>query len=163
MLDHVPPTIERYELNHHILEETWQLLAEPGREYVESVVLWLGSVPEATRATVVAAIRPPQIAYRSPEGLAVEVPQDVLTQLIASLPDGVHVLIRVHSHPAEAYHSATDDRNMIIGHVGAISVVVPHFATGPADLATCSINVLESNGRWRELGGDEVEATFTVR
>ena len=51
---------------------------------------------------------------------------------------------------------------MIIGRVGAISVV-PYFATGPVDLTTCSVNVLEQGGRWRELSPDEVESTFDVR
>lgn len=163
MLDHVPPTIERYELSHHVLDDTWEMLAEPGRDRVEAVVLWLGCVPEDTRGEVLAAIRPEQVAYRSPDGLAVEVPQEVLTQLVATLPEGIHVLVRVHSHPTDAYHSTTDDRNMIIGHVGAVSIVVPRFATGTVDLRTCSVNILGRDGRWRELTQDEIDATFDVR
>ena len=48
---------------------------------------------------MLAAIRPAQVAYRGPDGFAVEVPQDVLTQPVAALPEGIYVLVRVHHTP----------------------------------------------------------------
>ena len=161
-LDHVPATVRHYDVPDRVMHETWELLREGGREGVEAVVLWLGRVPDATRAIVLAAFAPPQIAYRSADGLAVEVPQDALTQLIGTLPPGVHVLVRVHSHAGSAYHSALDDTNMLIAHEGAVSVVVPNFAAGDPDLARCSVNVLRRDGRWRELTGHEVAERFSV-
>lgn len=161
-LDHVPATIRRYDLPRGVLQETWELLREGGREGVEAVVLWLGRVPEATRAVVLAAFSPPQIAYRSEGGLAVEVPQEALTQLIGALPAGVHVLVRVHSHAGAAYHSALDDTNMLIAHEGAVSVVVPDFAAGNPDLVRCSVNVLGRDGRWGELTVPEIAERFNI-
>jgi hypothetical protein len=162
MLDHVPASVRSYAVPQRVLDETWQFLREVGEEGLEAVALWLGQVPEEESAEILGALTPPQIAYRGPDGLAVEVPQDVLTKLIGALPARVHILVRLHTHAGEAYHSRLDDTNMLIAHTGAISIVVPDFATGPADLRRCSVNVLGADGRWSELNRREVEARFTV-
>ena len=158
-LDHVPATVRHYDVPDRMLQETWELLREGGRQGVEAVVLWLGRVPDATRAIVLAAFAPPQIAYRSAEGLAVEVPQDALTQMISALPPG-STCSSAHSHAGSA--TALDDTNMLIAHEGAVSVVVPNFAASDPDIARCSVNVLRRDGRWRELTGHEVTERFSV-
>lgn len=152
-----------YEVSQAVLDETWEFLRRRGEERLEAVVLWLGHVDAADRACVLGALVPPQVAYRSEHGLAVEVPQDVLTELIAALPGGVRILVRVHSHPTDAYHSELDNRNMLIGHEGAISIVVPFFATGSVELRTCSINQLHGDGHWRELSSGDIQSRFPVR
>jgi hypothetical protein len=162
MLDHVPASVRSYSVPQQVLDETWQFLRDVGEEGLEAVVLWLGQVPDRARGEILAALTPPQVAYRSADGLAVEVPQDVLTNLIGALPARVHILVRVHSHATEAYHSQLDDTNMLIAHEGAVSIVVPDFAVGAADLRRCSVNVLGSDGRWSELSSREVEARFIV-
>lgn len=160
---HVPTLATVYGVPHAVLDETWELLRRRGEEGLEAVVLWLGGISDAGRAEILGPLFPPQIAYRSERGLAVEIPQDVLTELIAALPSGVRILARVHSHPTDAYHSELDDRNMLIGHEGAVSIVIPFFATGPVDLRTCSINQLHGDGRWRELARSETYSRFVIR
>ena len=162
MLDNVPATVERYKVSRQTVDDTWAMLREGAVEEVETVVLWLGQVLNETTAEVLAPFCPPQVAYRGPDGLAVEIPQEVLTQIIGALPRGIHILVRLHTHPSDAYHSSTDDRNMVIAHEGAISIVVPRFALGPADLGLCSVNVLERNGHWRELDEPAVKARFEI-
>src|SRR5439155_1750856 len=83
------------------------------------------------------------------DGVAVEVTQRGLAEMISALPAGVFVLARVHSHPSAAFHSPLDDENMLISHEGAISIVVPHFARSGMELATCSINELRHGQGWR--------------
>ncbi len=161
-LDHVPSTVRRYEVGADTLEETWGFMRDRGRLGVEGVVLWVGHVPDPTRAEVLAAIQPRQIAYRGPDGLSVEVPQDALTELITALPVAVHVLVRVHSHADAAFHSLLDDTNLLIAHEGAISVVIPHFGRGPTDLLSCSVNILSRDTGWRELSKTEVDERFNV-
>src|SRR6266567_1599435 len=57
----------------------------------------------------------------------------------------------VHSHPAAAFHSPTDDANPALSHEGAVSVVVPYFGLGlRRGLAACAVYRL-SAGRWRPL------------
>ena len=162
MLQHVPPTIARYALTGDILDTTWAFLRERGEREVEAVVLWVGVVHDEAHAEVLVAIPPPQIAYRSDDGLWVEIPQDGLSELIGALPAGVQVLARVHSHPGEAYHSDLDNTNMVIAHEGAISIVVPDFGDCAVSLGVCSVNRLRADGRWDELNPGAVSAMFEV-
>lgn len=159
----VPPTLARYLIPEAVLVETRELLQERGALGVEGVVLWVGCVLSAETAEVSLAFMPPQVAYQSSDGLAVEVPQDALSELIAALPDDVFVLARVHSHPGEPFHSPLDDTNMLIAHEGAVSVVVPDFARDPINLERCSVNVLHHGRGWVELDRDEIRDRFEVR
>jgi hypothetical protein len=161
-LSYVPPTLRQYRVPREALEDTWEFLRERGRIGVEGVVLWVGEVLDEERAVVVVAVPPRQLAYRGEDGLAVEIPQDALTELIGALPLGVHVLARVHSHSMAAYHSSLDDTNMVISHAGAISIVVPDFANGPVGLVGCSVNELGADGGWRELSAKTVSERFVV-
>lgn len=157
----IPPTLSDYVVPQHVLDETRAFLRERGERGVEGVVLWIGEVVDDTTAAVLAAYIPEQVARRSLLGVSVEVTQEGLTHLISRLPSGVFVLIRVHSHPTEAFHSELDDDNMLISHANAISVVVPEFAAEPIRLDRCSVNELRGD-RWVELARDEVRQRFTV-
>jgi len=159
----VPATLEYFKVPRRVLDDTGELLAERGRLGLEAVVLWIGRVEDSRRASILAAVRPGQIAYRGEEGCAVEVPPDALSEIIRLLHDGTFVLARVHTHPGAAYHSDVDDSNMLIAHDGAISIVVPRFAIDPVDLAECSVNELRHPGGWRELAAEEVARRFEVQ
>lgn len=160
---HVPPTIERYTLDRSVLAETERFLRERGERGVEAMVLWLGTVASETSAEVLGVQIPEQVAYRSALGLAVEIRREGLSRLIATLPPGIFVLARVHSHAGAAFHSEIDNQNMVISHQGAISIVVPDFARAPLDLRRCSVNELRHEHGWRELSPEEVERRFTIR
>lgn len=145
-----------------MLEQTREFLLERGEHGVEGAVLWLGEIIDDETASVLAAFVPEQIARRSELGVSVEVTKEGLTRLISQLPDGIFVLIRVHSHPTGAYHSDLDDDNMLISHEGAISIVVPDYAEGPIELGRCSVNELRHDQGWRELDAAEVTERFRV-
>lgn len=159
----VPPTLRRYVIPAEVVDDSRRLLRERGALGLEAVVVWVGSVVDDTTAEILAAVRPGQVAYRSGEGCAVEVPPEALSQLIAALPRGVYVLARLHTHPADAYHSEVDDTNMLISHDHAISIVVPNFARDELDLASCSVNELRHGFGWVELEPAEVADRFLVR
>lgn len=157
----IPPTLTHYLLRPGLTDDTRMLLRESGEQGYEAVVLWAGTVLDATTARVTDAVRPRQIAYRSDDGCAVEILPDDIGDIVAALPPGQVVLARVHTHPGEAYHSTTDDRNLLIAHPGAISVVVPDFAAAPTlDLAGCSVNELRPDGTWRELDPADAARRF---
>ena len=158
----VPPTLRHYLVPSQVLAETHDLLWDQGRRGLEAVVVWVGRVVDATTGEVVVAVRPRQVAYATAEGVAVEVTQEGLSELISALPDGTAVLARVHTHPGGAYHSHVDDGNMLVAHRGAVSIVVPDFAREPIDLQRCSVNELTEHG-WRELGPEERATRFTER
>jgi hypothetical protein len=161
-LRQIPPTLWHYTVPHQVVERSGDFLAERGRQGLEAVVLWLGLVADERRAVVLVELTPPQVAYAGEDGVAVQVPDEVIAELLRSLPVGIFVLCRLHSHPREAYHSEQDDTNMIISHRGAISIVVPHFAQQPIGLERCSVNELGEGHRWRELSRQEIRERFEV-
>ena len=44
------------------------------------------------------------------------------------------VRVQVHTHPGEAFHSATDDEWAVVHTPGFLSLVIPRFAQGPIGL-----------------------------
>jgi hypothetical protein len=158
----IPPTVRNYVIPQHVLEKTRAFLRERGERGLEGVVVWLGEIVDDETGSVIGAYVPEQIAHRSELGVAVEVTQEGLTRLIAGLPEGVFVLIRVHSHPSDAYHSDLDDHNMLISHTNAISIVVPDFAQEPITLERCSVNELHHDEGWVELTRADVRTRFRI-
>jgi hypothetical protein len=152
----------RYRLSRAILAESRALLAEPGREGLEAVVLWLGREADADLVEILTVYMPEQLAVRTAAGVAVTLPDRAVSRLIASLPAGVFVAVRLHTHSRAPYHSTTDDENMLLSHRGAISIVVPDFAREVIDLPRCSVNELDAGFRWRQLDPREVGERFLV-
>jgi hypothetical protein len=157
------PTLQTtYVVSRKVLRDTRTLLMPSARKQLEGVVVWWGQMLDGDRAEIETAFRPRQLARRAVWGLSVEVPRDAITEMIAMLPSGMSVLARLHTHGTEAYHSGTDDENMLIAHQGAISIVIRFFAREPIDLSRCSVNMLDHARGWVELGSDEVARRFEV-
>jgi hypothetical protein len=94
---------------------------------------------------------PEQRASRIRLGVSVEVTRAGQLQLAVALGIGELFVARIHSHPGEAFHSAADDANPVLTHVGALSIVVPYFGLGlRRGLGACA--VLRYDGaQWRDL------------
>jgi len=58
------------------------------------------------------------------------------------------VRLQVHTHPAEAFHSATDDEWPVVHMPGFLSLVIPNFAKGEPGLEGCHLAELQEGGRW---------------
>lgn len=153
---------ETFFVSRHVVELSQPLLAEPGLEGYEAVVVWVGRMGGENTVDIVQVIRPAQVATRSLMGCSVEIPPDALSDLISVLDEGSFVAVRLHTHPTEAYHSELDDTNMLIGHVGAISIVVPYFARDPIALEGCSVNELTRADGWVELSPDDIQRRFEI-
>lgn len=94
---------------------------------------------------------PNQRAVRTQHGVCVEVTSDGLYELATALNDGEQFVARIHSHPDEAFHSPTDDRNPVITFEGAVSIVVPFFGLGlRRGLDACAV-YRRAGGSWQEL------------
>jgi proteasome lid subunit RPN8/RPN11 len=107
------------------VEQTLTHLREAGRRDQECVVLWLGK-RQADHIDLLSCCKPLQFAKADqfiipPEGMAA-----LQSKLRA---DRLMVAAQVHSHPEDAFHSKADDTWAIIRHEGAISLVVPRFAS----------------------------------
>ena len=61
-------------------------------------------------------VAPDQRGQRAELGCWVEVTEQGKRELVARLPTGFHYLARVHSHPAQAFHSPADDANPALTH-----------------------------------------------
>jgi len=70
---------------------------------------------------------------------------------IALARDNLGIRIQVHTHPGEAFHSATDDAFPIIHTVGFLSLVIPDFALGPVGFKRAYLTEIGEDGCWREV------------
>lgn len=106
---------------------------------------------------------PTQHARRdSRGGVNVEVGRDGQMELVRALGPGDLYIARIHSHPGDAFHSATDDANPVITFDGAISIVVPYFGLGlRRGLSACAV-YRHDKGRWTELSSGPVRDRWIV-
>jgi hypothetical protein len=58
--------------------------------------------------------------------------------------------VQVHTHPREAFHSTTDDEWALVHTDGFLSLVIPNFAMGPADLRGAFL-AKRVPGGWRQV------------
>ena len=95
------------------------------------------------------ALIPEQRLIRGPSGVGVHVEGAELHRINVWLFDnGLRIVAQIHSHPTDAYHSDTDDDNALATAVGSLSLVVPDFARGPADLSRTAVYRLNQAGSW---------------
>jgi len=96
------------------------------------------------------AVIPDQVGHRSELGVAVEITQRGKLELVSALGPDERWIARIHSHPYNAFHSSTDDRNPALTAEGSISIVVPFFGLGLREgIGACAVFVFR-DGRWIE-------------
>lgn len=134
-----------FHIPSHILEATQAHLREKGRLQEEGVVLWRGTLnpPQVTDFII-----PEQITHTGRFIVPLEARQQLVRQL-----SGVKekVIIQVHSHPGEAFHSSTDDEEAIPRQAGALSLVVPDFALRPSLFERAALFQLQKAGGWIQI------------
>jgi len=134
-----------------MISETHLHLRRVGRSGHEGFVLWAGMKDGEACFRASNVIIPAQQGLRSESGVCVRVEGEELHRINVWLfQNGLRLIAQVHSHPTDAYHSETDDAFPIVTTEGALSLVTPDFATGPADLAHYAAYRL-LRGRWVEL------------
>jgi proteasome lid subunit RPN8/RPN11 len=104
-----------------LVDNTIDHLREGGRRRCETVVFWLGKGD-----TVDEVYRPEQEVSIDYFRLSGESMRSLMTYL---RQDRRRILAQVHSHPNEAFHSKADDNWAVIRHEGALSLVLPQFAS----------------------------------
>ncbi len=123
-------------------------LQEVGREGSECVVLWLAK-RTADTINVEEVYKPAQVAAAD----VFRIPRESIAALFDVLRrGGLMVAAQVHTHPKDAFHSAADDRWAIVRHVGALSLVLPHFAqrtTPETFLEDAAVFRLSPDNEWR--------------
>lgn len=147
--------VRRLDVSPDIMRTTWASLRQYGERELEGFVLWLGRI-EGRTATIELAFTPPQSSISGEDGVGYFVTSETLFRLNQELHrTRLRLIAQVHSHPREAYHSRTDDLYAVVTAEGGLSVVVPDFAFGEPDLATCAVYRL-SRGQWMPLSGPQL-------
>jgi hypothetical protein len=140
------------------LEDARRFFEQQGALGLEGTAMLAGSVGKGITRCVV----PDQQGIRSPFGVAVEVTDRGKLQLAGALGLDERWIARIHSHPGEAYHSDTDERNPVLTAEGALSIVVPFFGLGlRRGLSACAIHIYRG-GLWLRLEPHAVEALIRV-
>jgi len=141
-----------------LVANTLAFLKDAGRRHNECVVLWLGR-PSGNQINIVECYRPHQIAKFD----LFRIPPEGMTALQAKLRAGrLMVAAQVHSHPNVAFHSEADNAWAIVRHEGALSLVVPDFATHTEVghfLDDTKVFQFSSGALWDEVPKSVVERT----
>jgi len=126
-LDHV----EEFIVPRTLVSRTLRPLQAAGRGGYEAFVLWGGRTDGSATFRFEEAYVPRQTSTRSERGLLVVIEGAELFRVNRDFySHGLVLAGQVHSHPTDAYHSATDDEFPIITLRGGLSAVVPDFGSG---------------------------------
>jgi hypothetical protein len=158
--DCVPPSIIKYKVPLPILQATADALRRVGEGRKEAVALWQGKILSDTEAQVSKLLIPRQIT--GPRHF--NIPMDERLRIMDEINKVVEfILIQLHTHPKEAFHSEADDRYAVTKHLHAISIVVPDFGMRWAgNLAHASVHLNLGRGVWQTLATGDVARLFEI-
>jgi hypothetical protein len=143
-----------------LVEATIIELRAGGAALKERLVLWAGH--PGPRAQVSSVIVPPQEADID----FFHVPPAGMREVFDALrPNRLAILAQVHSHPEDAFHSSADDDWAIVRYVGALSIVLPYFASTASAtnfLEQAAIFVLSSYDVWHPLARRDVRRVLEI-
>ena len=106
------------------LQTTLEILRAGGLRGHERVALWLA--PTVGKLRVSEVFEPEQETAKD----YFRLPPRSMGALMTHLRTGrLKVVAQIHTHPGRAYHSDVDAEWAIIRHVGALSLVLPRFAS----------------------------------
>jgi hypothetical protein len=129
----------------NIMAASFQTFQNCGRGECECAVFWTGPAGD----DVVDGLEHP-IHRRSPYGYDVD--SGWITELWKNLAATKRsVKAQVHTHPGEAFHSATDDHWPIVSQAGFLSIVIPAFAFGAPSLDRAWVGRLSADGQWEQV------------
>jgi hypothetical protein len=129
-----------------LLAQTLSVLRHCGAGRAECVAFWAGQVDQP--GTVDTVLHP---EHRSGRG-GYEVCEKWLTETWERLDEeGLAIRLQAHTHPFEAFHSATDDAYPIVATPGFYSLVLPRYAEEPQTLADAYLARLVADGSFVEV------------
>jgi len=154
--------IRRIHVSWEDINRVYEHLRERGRNGVEGVALWCG-VAHGDEFYIKGTIIPAQTGHAVEDGLLYTVDGDELHRINVWLYKNKLTLIaQLHSHPGEAFHSATDDAYPIVATFGGISIVIPDFAFGEVSEKNWTVYRLSEQDGWVELDEHEVGELIIV-
>lgn len=144
------------------IARTEATLRAAGAHDTEAIVLWAGQ-RERDLFRVIEAYVPTQAARGADQGACVIVEGRALFAFNAWLwEQRFEFIAQVHSHPEDAFLSATDVAFPIATRVGNFSIVVPHFGHEALTFDAVAVYRYSADGSWRKLASDEAQVTFAI-
>ena len=144
--------VQRFRISASAIGETVEAIRSAGQEGYELFVIWSGAC-DGDVFTVAQVHIPDQTSYKLDAGLCVRIDGSELHRLNVWLYEADQVVgAQVHSHPAGAYHSATDDTYPIATLEGSLSIVLPFFGRDGWESSGIAAYRLGSGG-WLKLTG----------
>ena len=133
-----------------------------GEQHSEGIALWAGYQKEDV-FLVTNLVIPRQTGYRGDDGVCAVIEGPELRRIGLELyKAGRQLFAQIHSHPTDAYHSATDDEYAIVTTMGGLSLVVPDFAIRPFDLDEYATYRLSEKGSWEEISLGDVSRLIQI-
>ena len=146
-----------------IIKETEEFCRSKGKDGYEAKVYWIGKSESEGTALVTRVFIPKQLARKSLYGVSVEVPEEGNIELIESLKNDELALIKLHTHPRNAFLSKTDIENPFFRHEGAISIIIPDFCRKTlSNLNECCVNIFK-NSKWIALNNEQIKMLFRIK
>ena len=119
--------VQRFRIHADAVRETVEAIRSAGLDGYELFVIWSGKRDDNVFSIDKVHI-PDQTSYKLHSGLCVRIDGSELHRLNVWLYEAQQVIgVQVHSHPAAAYHSETDDTYPIATLEGSLSIVLPFF------------------------------------
>jgi hypothetical protein len=147
--------IERFVVPRDLIKAGETAIRRAGRRGDECFVLWSG-VADGPEFRVLASHVPRQTAFKFDSGVCVRVDGAELHRLGVWLFEaGQRLGVQIHSHPTDAYHSATDDAFPIVNTLGGLSIVVPWFGLESWFARGTAAYRLNPAGGWGALPDDD--------
>jgi len=143
--------VRRFELPRDLAERCVEMMRAHGHKGAEIFVALTATVVDEGRTVAFRrALVPEQTCYSSPDGLLVKIDGEAIFALNRECFEAGELLAaQIHAHPDRAYHSEADDQLALIRLPGGLSIVVPHFASGPLRPRLWSVHRLGEDGVWR--------------
>lgn len=136
----------RYQIPDSLLRETFATVRACGRGRRECQALW---VSEWANPEQICAVVHPR---HSSHGGGFQVDSSWINEFWRELArTGRGIRVQIHTHPGEAFHSATDDAYPIIHEVGFLSLVIPDFGLGHVGFEGAYLAEIAEDGRWNEV------------
>lgn len=144
--------VRRFRIQESAIHETVKAIRFAGQGGCELFVLWSGARDDDV-FTVAKVHIPDQTSFKHDAGLCVRVGGAELHRLNVWLYEEQQVIgVQIHSHPADAYHSETDDTYPIATLDGSLSIVLPFFGRDGWDSSDIAAYRLGQDG-WVKFTG----------
>lgn len=158
MLKKKPDFISSFVITRDVITSTKEFMVKMGKRHLEGLVFWSGILENDT-AFIRRMICPQNIstsisAHTTNQGLS------YLREILRE--NNEFLFMQVHSHPAAAFHSFTDNNEAISFKKGFISIVVPYFGENMDNMNTWAIFEYTDSFRWRKLGYKEISKRFIL-